>query len=46
MPSLIEKLIRNDRRVKVFDIGAQWLDMGQILDYERAIEIIAEWDKI
>jgi NDP-sugar pyrophosphorylase family protein len=43
MPELIDRTVKSNGLVCVHDIGDQWIDMGQISDYERAIDLIEKW---
>lgn len=43
MPILIDSIRVAGGKVFVYDIGDQWLDIGQISDYERAIDLIEQW---
>lgn len=45
MPSVIQSLLHDRHTVSTFDIGSQWYDMGHLVDYERAMDIIAQWKK-
>ena len=36
MPSLFEELISRQREAAVFPIREYWLDIGQMVDYDRA----------
>lgn len=36
MPTLFDKLIKNDEVVKSFEVSDYWLDIGKISDYEKA----------
>lgn len=38
MPTLIERLLKQNRRVSAFPIREYWLDIGQMDDYKRAGE--------
>lgn len=44
MPTLIDLTRGSGGKVLVYDIGDRWLDMGQISDYERAIDLIEQWN--
>ena len=46
MPDLIQRATKMKKLIKVFDIGDKWLDLGQIEDYESAIECLELWEKI
>ncbi len=43
MPTLIDSIRGSGGGVFVHDIGDQWLDMGQLSDYELAIDLIDQW---
>jgi len=43
MPGLINSLKKAGRKIVAYDIGDYWLDMGQISDYEIAINLIEKW---
>lgn len=45
MPTLIHRTASKNRTIKTYDIGPYWLDIGQLNDYERAVDKIEEWDK-
>lgn len=45
MPTLIHRTAIKNRIIKTYDIGPCWLDIGQLNDYERAVDKIEEWDK-
>ena len=45
MPMLINNVKSSGGSVLVYDIGDYWLDIGQVSDYERAIELIEKWEE-
>lgn len=45
MPTLIHRATSLNRIIKTYDIGPFWLDIGQLNDYERAVDKIEEWDR-
>lgn len=45
MPTLIHKASGLNRIIKTYDIGPYWLDIGQLNDYERAVDKIEEWER-
>jgi NDP-sugar pyrophosphorylase family protein len=45
MPGLISIAKERNKKIMKFDIGDCWLDMGHLDDYEKAIEVIEEWNK-
>lgn len=42
LPELVIKLMRDDKKVNVFNFDGYWLDIGRHDDYERAIEEFAK----
>ena len=44
MTALISLANSNNRKVLACDIGDCWLDTGQLDDYQRAVEVIEEWN--
>ena len=42
MPSLIER-VESNGKVKVHDIGENWLDIGKVEDYESASLVLHSW---
>jgi NDP-sugar pyrophosphorylase family protein len=42
LPELVLKLMRDGKKVNVFNFDGYWLDIGRHDDYERAIEEFAK----
>ena len=45
MPALVSLANSRKMKIKTYDIGAHWLDTGQLDDYEQAVDRIEEWRK-
>lgn len=45
MPSLIQSARNKSAKIMTYNIGEFWLDMGQISDYEKAVDLLDEWTK-
>ena len=44
MPTLINKARLNNMNIRTFNIGDRWLDIGDLENYEKALETIENWD--
>jgi len=45
MPELISLAKDKNKKIIKFDIGNCWLDIGQLTDYEKVVDLIEEWNK-
>jgi len=45
MPTLIRLAKHANMKVKTYDIGKRWLDTGELVNYERAVDAIEGWSK-